>query len=242
MNRYLILLLFCGILGSTMAQKETSSDTLNRSDSTLVVKIDSNQFIPFAVSLDSFVWNPNPWSEIGCIIPLPPYEPPIWIFEPGIFTVTLASPYTESGAFNDIKNKKVKLLFPGGFAGTPNLDSKEALAFSKKYGVDLICQGCIRYPEDDEEGYNKLVFAYLDQLYGNAWRKELTHTPVGMKEINAQKRVELKVEKESKTTGKNELKKVPLKKATFNNWLFLIALPFIGVLYLISKRSRKSAP
>ena len=217
----------------------TAQDSLNVKDSqvdstiltpTITVQLDSNWMYPISIL--------PPYIPPPCILPLPPMMPPEWIFNPGICTITLISPYNPAGAQNDIAKKKVKLLFPGGFAGTPNLDSKEAIAFSKKYSVKLICQGCLRNEGDDEEGYNSLVFAYLDQLYGNAWRKELPEMPVGLE------RQKSKVSKteitQQKTAGINPEKPKILteKKASFP---FIYALGSLlllgGIVAFVRKKS-----
>ena len=201
MAKTLLMIRTLLLLYLTSSFNLTAQDSLNVKDSQvdsiiltppITVQLDSNWMYPISIL--------PPYIPPPCILPLPPMMPPEWIFNPGICTITLISPYNPAGAQNDIAKKEVKLLFPGGFAGTPNLDSKEAIAFSKKYSVKLIFQGCLRNEGDDEEGYNRLVFAYLDQLYGNAWRNELSEMPVGMvdpkteiskKEITQQKNNEI---------------------------------------------------
>ena len=97
---------------------------------------------------------------------------------PGI-TITLQSQYTPEGAKKAIANGKPQILYHGGFGGIPDLDTEEAKHFRKKYGVDLYSQGSIRMSDDDEEGYNRIIFQYLDRKFGKAWRYELPDWAVG---------------------------------------------------------------
>ncbi|TNF45992.1 MAG: hypothetical protein EP305_12460 [Bacteroidetes bacterium] len=197
----------------------TAQDSLNVKDSPvdsiiltppITVQLDSNWMYPISIL--------PPYFPPPCILP-GPYIPP-FDWSQIVCTVSVFSPYNPDGALYDIKKKKVKLLFPGGFAGTPNLDSKAAKAFSKKYDVDLICQGCLRNEGDDEEGYNRLVFAYLDQLYGNAWRNELPEIPVGMEDPQTEMSKNEITQQKSKERNPVKPKVTAPKKASF---------PFISV-------------
>lgn len=197
---------------------------------------------PISVQIDS-TWFIPPYIPPGCIIPLPPYYPPPWILDPGISYFVLLSPYTPENALLDIKNKKVKLLFPGGIGGNTDVTTNEAKAFSKKYKIELICQGCVRYEGDDEEGYNQLVFAYLDQLYGNSWRNELPSLPIGMEQVKA-KRANLEVTQQKKKKINTVLPKATAtKKASFTFIFTLGSLLLIGgiVAFVRIKNTTKSS-
>ncbi|MGV3612171.1 MAG: LPXTG cell wall anchor domain-containing protein [Fluviicola sp.] len=92
------------------------------------------------------------------------------------FSVTipaLESPYTPKGAKKDIRKGKPEILFWGGMTGDPDFSSEEDKAFQRKYGVKFFCQGCIRMNNNDQEGYNQVIFAYLDKKHGTDWRYEL---------------------------------------------------------------------
>lgn len=201
------LLLFLLLACYSFGQDIDSLDKTNK-DSLSVLSVE----IPLTIGplnnliSDSIFRFPD---DIGCIIPLPPMQP--LIFPDFTCSFILYSPYTEEGALNCIKRKDITLLFPGGFNGSPDLDSDEAKNFSKKYNVKLFSQGCLRFEGDNQEGYNRLIFAYLDQLYGNAWRKELPEIPVGMerpvsevshREITQQKKKEKNPDKPKVTLPK----------------------------------------
>jgi hypothetical protein len=101
------------------------------------------------------------------------------ILKPVIFnTAVFKSYFTPEGARKDIRKGEPRILFPGGF-GSPDLDSKADKAFEQKYGVTFYSQGCIRMEDDDETGYNEVVFAYLDKKFGEEWRNELRHDAIG---------------------------------------------------------------
>ncbi len=103
-------------------------------------------------------------------------------FNPGKFIISsfiFESAYTPKGARKDISNGKPVILFGGGFGGTPDFNSTADKDFQRKYGVEFYSQGCIRMPDDDQEGYNQVIFAYLDKKYGTAWRHELRADAIG---------------------------------------------------------------
>lgn len=95
------------------------------------------------------------WSKFSFVIP---------VFE---------SPYTPKGAKKDIKSGKPVILFHGGLGGMPDFSSEADKNFQRKYGVEFFCQGCSRMPNDDQEGYNQVIFDYLDRMFGKEWRYEL---------------------------------------------------------------------
>lgn len=95
-------------------------------------------------------------------------------------SIHLISDYNKKGAFLAIKKNNIKILFSGGFGGMPNFKNKSDIQFQKKYKVEFFSQGCVRYGEnEDEEGYNKIIFEYLDKKYGTKWRKEIRNDAIG---------------------------------------------------------------
>jgi hypothetical protein len=90
------------------------------------------------------------------------------------------SRYNARGAATDIESKKIRILFSGGFGGMPDFKNEKDKRFQKKYKVEFYSQGCLRYGiNDDEEGYNKTIFKYLDSKYGKSWRKEIRKDAIG---------------------------------------------------------------
>lgn len=99
-----------------------------------------------------------------------------------IFTNSIKSDFNQEGAKKDIKDEKVRILFPGGFGGMPNFDNEKDITFQKKYSVEFFSQGCIRMGEDEnEEEYNQTFFTYLDEKFGNQWRNEIRKGAIGIK-------------------------------------------------------------
>jgi hypothetical protein len=143
------------------------SDSLTSKDSIPAV----TATIPDSVNIIAWgPWSYDPhmiqidWSKI--LVAIPAFE----------------SPYTLKGAKKDIKSGKPVILFHGGFGGMPDFSSEADKNFQRKYGVEFFCQGCSRMPNDDQEGYNQVIFAYLDKKYGEGWRYELSEGAVGFEE------------------------------------------------------------
>ena len=102
-------------------------------------------------------------------------------YTPKDIEVEIKSLYTKKGAIKDIEAGKKRILFPGGFGCISSFDSDQNNTFQEKYKVIFLCQGCIRYRNDDEEGYNKAIFEYLDRTYGSVWRTEIRKDALGLK-------------------------------------------------------------
>ncbi|MGV3612172.1 MAG: hypothetical protein ACO1N0_14530 [Fluviicola sp.] len=96
-----------------------------------------------------------------------------------VANIKFESPYTPKGARKDLKNGKPVILFHGGFGGMPDFSSEQDKAFQRKYGVEFFSQGCMRMPDDDEEGYNQVIFDYLDKKYGVGWKYDLRYDAIG---------------------------------------------------------------
>ena len=62
-------------------------------------------------------------------------------------------------------------------------DRRRDYEFQNKYSVTFLSQGCIRNGIDEnEEAYNKVVFAFLDKKYGKKWRYEIRTDAIGFKQ------------------------------------------------------------
>ena len=147
---------------------------LNAQPDTVVLK-DSVPSVTVTMP-DSFIFNPSIYYPSMTLGPWYTSSDPSMIYIPSI---VFESPYTPKGARKDIKAGKPTILFSGGFGGMPDFNSKEDKLFQKKYKVTFYSQGCVRMPNDDEEGYNQVIFAYLDEKYGKDWRYELSEGVVG---------------------------------------------------------------
>jgi len=102
------------------------------------------------------------------------------LYEPSTIQIKLESEYNIEGAKKAIRSNKMKILFPGGWAGVPDFDNGKDLEFQKKYNVDFLSQGCVRFGEnEDEEGYNLVIFEYLDDEFGLEWRNEMRTDAIG---------------------------------------------------------------
>ncbi len=74
-------------------------------------------------------------------------------------------------AKEDIKNNKPKLFLLGSFAPIyyPGQEN-----FENKYGIKYYELGDdLNDPPICYKSYNKIIFGYLDEVFGNAWRKEV---------------------------------------------------------------------
>lgn len=121
------------------------------------------------------------WKFRPCILPLELDTISLsYLFIPKSYS--FVSHYNEKGAETDIKEGDPRILFPGGFGGMPDFSSEVDREFQKKYRVEFFSQGCLRSGEyEDEEGYNQVIFDYLDKKYGKAWRYELRDNAIGFK-------------------------------------------------------------
>ena len=101
---------------------------------------------------------------------------------PKAISTQLISDFNIQGARKDIKEKNIRILFPGGFGGMPNFDNQKDITFQKNYSVKFFSQGCIRMGENEnEEEYNRTIFKYLDQKFGKSWRSEIRSDAIGIK-------------------------------------------------------------
>jgi hypothetical protein len=101
------------------------------------------------------------------------------INDPTIKYEVVLSEYNKKGALNNISKGEIQLLLPGGIAGAPYLHSDTI--FEKKYNVTFILLGCVRYPGGNQLEYNTEMFKYLDEQYGEVWRKEIRKDVIGLK-------------------------------------------------------------
>ena len=81
-------------------------------------------------------------------------------------------------AKKDIENNQPRLLLIGGI--TPSIKSGQA-AFEKKYKVTYSDFGCLQDPFECVNQYNQTVFTYLDDKFGNNWRKLVRDDVIGFK-------------------------------------------------------------
>ena len=88
------------------------------------------------------------------------------------------SQYNKQGALSDIKKGKIQLLLPGGIIPAPRLFTDKD--FENKFNLKFISQGCVRYPGENQTEYNQEVFKYLDEKYGDIWRKEIRNDVIGL--------------------------------------------------------------
>lgn len=160
----------CGFFTFISVRLNAQTDSLKSENSLQPIKTDSLTTTLFPIS-DSLLFNP-----IIHVSTLGPWycDPEINLSHILVSTIALESPYTPKGARNDIKTGKPVILFAGGFGGMPDFSSKEDREFQKKYGIKFYAQGCVRMPNDDQEGYNKVIFDYLDKKYGKDWRYEIS--------------------------------------------------------------------
>lgn len=86
--------------------------------------------------------------------------------------------FNANTANRDISNDCISLLLPGGIVTRAITD--EDLKFEEKYNVNFLSRGCIRFGEDNEAEYNKVMFRYLDEKYGKKWRKEVRNDVIGL--------------------------------------------------------------
>ena len=79
-------------------------------------------------------------------------------------------------AKKDIKRGKPRLLLIGGIA--PVIQSGQE-KFENKYKIEYSDFGCIPDPYECVVQYNKIIFKYLDNKYGEKWRKDVRKDVIG---------------------------------------------------------------
>jgi hypothetical protein len=95
-------------------------------------------------------------------------------------TEVTAVPFTPESAQIDIKTNQVRILLPGGIVA-PAPMTKADEVFQTKYHIQYYSQGCVHQEGEDEAGYNRTVFKYLDRRYGKNWRQEVRKDAVGIR-------------------------------------------------------------
>jgi len=111
-------------------------------------------------------------------------EIPLRLYDGGdtlIFTPRQLLPSAEL-AFDHIALAQPRLLCTSGFTGRSCVDEIGETVpcttfkhFEETYGIKVISfgNGCRPPPRQEIQDYNAVISHYLDQQFGNAWRKEL---------------------------------------------------------------------
>lgn len=86
--------------------------------------------------------------------------------------------FNNQTAKSDIKEGKSKLLLVGSVAPTAN--SRKDRKFMRKYRVAYYDFGDRIIAVECIEGYNKVIFEYLDKTYGHKWRKAVRQDVIGL--------------------------------------------------------------
>ncbi len=94
---------------------------------------------------------------------------------------TTGDSYNKKTAKRHVQNGHLLLLMPGGKPRMHRPRMPMDYEFMRKHKVLFTSQGCIRSIDDDEKGYNKVVFRHLDKKYGRNWRKHLQLEVIGLK-------------------------------------------------------------
>lgn len=94
-------------------------------------------------------------------------------------SITLRYHFDKERALNDLKSGQAKLLVKGGIA--PMAPSPADNPFEKKYKISYIHFDCVMPDPKKMEEYNKVIFEYLDTIYGTDWRKEVRKDIVGLR-------------------------------------------------------------
>ena len=97
-------------------------------------------------------------------------EKEIWIFLPGECEVS------EEIANIEIKNGQPRLLLIGGIAPAIVLGQE---SFEKRFNIKYYDFGCTPPDQKCVTDYNKVVFGYLDKVYGTKWRKKVRKDVIG---------------------------------------------------------------
>lgn len=214
------------ILGNHIAsaQPDTIPDTMTQ--------VTDSMYVPV-------IWNPRP----GWI--------PDETFTTGLYgmSIALTSPYNIAGAKHAIREKSAKILFPGGFGGMPHFNNPADKAFQQKYHVAFFSQGCMHIEAgEDEEGYNRTVFDWLDKTYGNAWRHELRKDAIAFEppvEIVAAV-AELPVDIRPGPERSKPANPRPSPRKSGTSWLLpvgiVLALVALAIWFLQRKKRKQSLP
>lgn len=81
-------------------------------------------------------------------------------------------------AKKDIEDGSIKLIIIGGGDITGSFSDP---VFEKKYHIQYITTGCVRFEDDDcLIYYNRLIMKYLEKKYGNKWRDEVLKSVAGL--------------------------------------------------------------
>ncbi|HBG69366.1 MAG: hypothetical protein A2W93_16065 [Bacteroidetes bacterium GWF2_43_63] len=90
------------------------------------------------------------------------------------------SHYNSQGAISDIENNTMRIILEINGARDYSLSAKDTL-FENKYHIEYWFEGCEVLPQQDNVGYNREIFRYLDQQYGKRWRKSIRKDAIGLK-------------------------------------------------------------
>ena len=143
---------------------------------------DSTGIITYSLP-DSLLRDFYPRSGFCCIVPpkldLNLFRCYLKSSSAGPFTLTILNDADFAKAA--IENGKPRILFPLKLTGVSHFHSKADKEFQKKYGVTFFRKDSVRIEGDDEAGYNRVIFAFLDQKFGNQWRFDLRADAIGFK-------------------------------------------------------------
>jgi len=78
----------------------------------------------------------------------------------------------------DISRGVICLYLPGGFAGSERYET-DSIA-ERMYKFYYISYGCTGGSRDSYTEYNKVVFEYLDKMYGDVWRRDVRLDVIGL--------------------------------------------------------------
>ena len=99
-------------------------------------------------------------------------------FKLRVFTDCYSFPhFSEKTAERDISAGLPRLLLLGGISPIYYSDQKK---FEKKFRVVYYDFGCTPDRNECILAYNRTVFAYLDKVYGDKWRKEVRKDVIGL--------------------------------------------------------------
>ncbi len=78
----------------------------------------------------------------------------------------------------DIREGHPRLMIPGGISPIMFYGQEK---WEHKYGVEYENYGCTAPPEKQMAEYNRVIFDYLDNKFGVAWRKDIRKDVVGLR-------------------------------------------------------------
>lgn len=84
-------------------------------------------------------------------------------------------PYNKVNAQKDIEKDSMSVIIHGGFTGFGDMDENLSAEFQKKYNVEFVYLGCLRswdMESEDTQGYNEVIFAHLERIYGSVVNTE----------------------------------------------------------------------